>query len=883
MSATTQISGNKIYRFDYTPPPCQIPFITLSFVLDGKNTVVEASQEIVMEAWETQLKLHGVGFETLYIHINDRPIPEEDIDIQGDYLSLKNLPAQFILTTKVKLDPDHNSQLMGLYRSGGIYCTQCEAEGFRRISWSMDRPDISSRYKVNITARKQEAPILLSNGNLTDETQLEDGWHQACFDDPFPKPCFLFALVAGKLEGLFDRFTTQSGREISLALWAKPGQAQLGKHALNSLIKAMKWEEQCYGLEYDLNIFNIVAVDDFNFGAMENKSLNVFNAKYVLADPAIATDSDYKIIESIVAHEYFHNWTGNRVTCRDWFQLSLKEGLTVFRDQSFSADMHDPAVERIEQVMGLRRAQFSEDAGPLAHSVRPDFYEQINNFYTATIYEKGAEIVRMLHTILGEAGFQKGMKLYFKRHDGSAATCDDFIRAMADANHVDLDDFAAWYGQIGTPKVDVRWERDTRTARLRLYLKQTTPHLPNGVRALEIPFKMSLLNVMGRPMNVKWRQLGDTAWHNPSDKSVVLPFDQSQMTFEFDWADEFHLPSLNQNLAAPIIVNAPFKDKDLLFLLQYDQDALVRYDAIAQLYRRLILEQDDVALEEHSLFRDFCNAYLRVFNHAKTSPALRATLLSFPSARELYLGLPHIDVDKIHIRLQTLKSQLADALHDSLLKHYLALYHACQTAEDQYNADCVGKRQFYNFTLHLLAADPKQRALDLIKAHYDNAANMTDRIAGLSALISHGRTADKIAALAHYEQEFQNFAPAMDRFYALQAGNSACTLSDIKDLTQRADFNPLNPNRARSLYGAFAMNNIVHFHDQDGAGYHFIADFILEIDSKNAMLASMLVSAFGDWRRLDQRRQNHIKQALTRIVEHKGLSSDCRERVEKTL
>ena len=865
----------KIYRKDYQPPPCQIPKITLDITLNGAETIIEGTLEIIMNAGQTSVTLNGEAFKTLSLTLDGAPLQPDQYRMEEELLHLENLPPKAIFGAKVQLDPASNLQLSGLYRSSDLYCTQCEAEGFRRIFWSLDRPDSLSRFNVTLRAKYEEAPVLLSNGNLIASKPLADGWHEAVFDDPFNKPTYLFALVAGKLEAVKTTHITPSKREVELAVWVAPGKADYAHHALESLRKSMIWDENYYGLEYDLDQFNIVAVDDFNFGAMENKSLNIFNAAYVLADPVLATDGDYHNVESIVAHEYFHNWTGNRVTCRDWFQLSLKEGLTVFRDQSFSETLHRYEVERIQQVNGLRSFQFPEDSGPLAHPVRPEAYEEINNFYTATIYEKGAEVIRMLHTLLGEEGYQKGIKLYFERHDGSAATCDEFIDAMADANAMELEQFRLWYGQIGTPTLEIDWQYEPTQDRVYLSVKQQIPYIPPPAQALMIPLKMALLDKTGKPIPCDWREQTQESWQNSKDGELLLTLTKSQSNFEFKEVKGFHLPSLNRGFSAPVHIKTNGQDRDLRFLAIHDQDALNRYDALYALAKSAILSTQP--LEEAA--KDYLDAFKATLEDDQLAPELKVELLGLPGEAQLWDGLDQVMVETLHQRRHALIKSLCTKNYDSLaaqFKHY---------CDPHYKTDegAPARRRMTNWALGLIAANPDEHTQSLIWQHYKQADNMTNRIAALNGLLYSGGSEHVQEALDDFADRFKDFPTALDKWFALQSSNRHYNLEKIIALQEHALFNQTNPNRLRALYGGFARNNLINFHNPDGNSYRFMGEVIAKLDQQNPMIAARLVTCFGQWRKLDEQRQKLIIEQLRTLAARPNLSKDSRELVNKTL
>ena len=884
-----------VYRKAYQPLGWLLPKVELSFHLEPEETKVQARLHFVRDPDVhpgSPLVLRGVDLDTKSLAINGETLAPDAYRISDTVLTFLSPPEDFILETETVINPAANQRLMGLYRSEGLYCTQCEAEGFRSITWHPDRPDILSRYIVTINADSHDAPVLLSNGNEISHQKLEDGRHIKTFEDPHPKPCYLFALVAGKLEALEQPFKTRSGRDVSLAIWCVPGQTHLARHAMTSLVKSMKWDEDRYGLEYDLDQFHIVAVADFNFGAMENKGLNIFNAKYILADPTLSTDADYEAVEAVVAHEYFHNWTGNRITLRDWFQLSLKEGLTVFRDQSFSADMRDPDVVRIDQVCNLRTLQFPEDAGPLAHPVRPDSYIEINNFYTLTIYEKGAELVRMLHTFLGEKGFLKGIDLYIERFDGKAATCDDFIAAMADANATNLDQFSLWYSQTGTPTLRASTDYDASQQALTLTLSQSCPGLPKGTGfdALMVPLRVGLLGPSGEICSpkaaLKSASPSDAESGNSitqADKDYLISLTRPTGSFVFAPVPDGTILSLNRGFQAPIRVEAAYTPAQLLFLYRYDTDPVVRHEAMENYIADLILGanpgESGAALQSPD--NDLISACRTILNDGSLSDLLKARLLSFPGVRDLVERQPIIQVRPIFDALRQMRRKFADASYDELLQHYQTLNAAKN--DPVISAAAIGRRALKGLILSFLAERTDDSQIrDLVARQYQKAPTMTERLGALSEMIRHDHP-DCASALESYANQFQTSHTAMDKWFSLQAGLSHRGLETVQTLMKHPAYDPRNPNRLRAVLGAFSMNNLLSFHAADGSAYLFLLDQILEVDKANPMMSARLAGTLAQWRRLEGKQKTVMYEALERLASHPGLSADCYEIARKSL
>ena len=860
------------YLKDYQTPAYRILETDLHFDIAEPQTVVKSRLTVEPQRVGEPLVLDGSA-RLLSVKINGAAA---DYVLEGETLTIAGVPSErFTVEVKTEILPTENKSLMGLYASGGNLFTQCEPEGFRKITFYIDRPDVMSKFTTTIVADKKRYPVLLSNGNKIDGGEFSDGRHWVKWEDPFAKPSYLFALVAGDLAVTEDRFITMSGRNVKIEFYTTEADKPKVGFAVESLKNAMKWDETRFGLEYDLDIFMVVAVGDFNMGAMENKGLNIFNTKFVLADSRTATDTDFEGIESVVGHEYFHNWTGNRVTCRDWFQLSLKEGLTVFRDQEFSGDRASRAVRRIENIRLLRQHQFPEDAGPTAHPVRPASYEEMNNFYTMTVYEKGAEVVRMYHTLLGEEGFQKGMKLYFQRHDGQAVTCDDFRAAMADANGINLDQFALWYSQAGTPVLEA--EGRLKNNSFELTVKQTVPPTPDMAdkQPMMIPVKIGLLNRNGEAVAFDYQGKHGT--------EAVLLLTEAEQTFQFEGVTEAVVPSLLRGFSAPVHLNYPYSDDDLLLLLAHDSDAFTRWEAAQTLYRRAVAANlaalsDGVELPKHE---KLLAAVEKVISDDLLDNAFKALLLGVPSEAELWDGAENIDPLRYH--------QAREALLDTLAAHFLPKWHELnrQAAKQEnqsyeYSPETAGWRTLRNVCrAFVLRADPAH--IETVAEKYgEMAQNMTHEWGILSAV--NGNESDtRNRLLAQFADKFSDDALVMDKYFALVGSSRRSdTLQQVQTALQHPKFSLENPNKARSLIGSFSRN-VPHFHAEDGSGYRFIADKVIEIDRFNPQVAARLVQAFNLCNKLEPHRKNLVKQELQRIRAQEGLSKDVGEIVGKIL
>jgi aminopeptidase N len=875
----------QIFRIeDYRPTPYAIEKVDLLFQLDPQATMVTARLAMRARAGTnpgTALVLDGDELTLISVKLDGAELEPSRYQVDSQRLELSNLPTgeRFDLEIVTRIDPSANSTLMGLYRSRDVYCTQCEAEGFRRITYFLDRPDVLTVYTVRIEADQTSAPVLLSNGNLVESGELGGGRHFAVWHDPHPKPSYLFALVAGSLGLLRDSFVTASGRTVDLGIYVEHGKEARAAYAMDALKRSMRWDEEVFGLEYDLDIFNIVAVSDFNMGAMENKGLNIFNDKYILADPDTATDTDYANIEAIVAHEYFHNWTGNRITCRDWFQLCLKEGLTVFRDHEFSADERSRAVKRIAEVRALRAHQFPEDQGPLAHPVRPRRYREINNFYTATVYEKGSEVVRMIRTVLGQDDFDKGMRLYLDRHDGDAATIEDFIKAFEDASGKDLGQFALWYHQAGTPHLTVNAVHDAAARELRLEIEQSVPPTPSEARKrlMHIPLIVGLVGAQGTDMEasaIEGAEVVDGVIHIKKRKHVV----------RFKGISERPRISLNRGFSAPVTISMERDDDDLTFLARHDRDPFARWEALNALLTDAVKDaaRQIRAQRQPAFEADLLSLVGELAMREDLEPAFRALALTLPSEADIAREMgSNIDPDAIHAARDMLSCQIGLAN----LEAFTGLYEAHSDGGAPFSPDAVsaGRRALRNALLeHLSAAtgDPS-----LAARQFAAATNMTDLAAALMQLAHRfPQAVETLEALGTFEARFAGDPLVMDKWFAIQASTpGAGGVERVRDLMRHPGFALTNPNRVRSLVGTFATANQTGFHRADGAGYDFFAATVVEIDARNPQLAARLATAFRSWKALEPDRQKAARAALSGIARNANLSTDLRDIVERTL
>ena len=862
MHAPTAAAPAIIRRTDYRAPDWLVPDVALHFDLDPALTKVRARLAVTRNGdHDRPLRLDGDGLVPLEVKVDGRLLAQSEWHLEAGALIIALADAAHEVETLVELAPESNSKLMGLYASGGLLCTQCEAEGFRRITFFPDRPDILSRYSVHMVADKTRFPILLANGDPIEQGDEADGRHWATWNDPYPKPCYLFALVAGDLACNADHFVTMSGREVQLGIWVKEADLPRTAHAMQALKDSMAWDERVYGREYDLDVFNIVAVADFNFGAMENKGLNIFNSRYILADPETATDIDYDGVEGVVAHEYFHNWSGNRVTCRDWFQLSLKEGFTVFRDQNFSADMGSHAVKRIEDVRILRAGQFPEDSGPLAHPVRPESYMEISNFYTATIYNKGAELIRMMALMLGPERFRAGTDLYFARHDGQAATCEDFVRAMEEGGEIDLSQFRLWYEQAGTPRVRALLSHDPMARQVELTLEQSVPPTPGqpDKQPMASPLRVALFDP-------------ESGTHHGDE---LLMLTQAEQRFTFADFAAAPILSINRGFSAPVIVDTNRSQADLAFLSAHDDDPFARYEAMQQLMVNVLVGRIGGQMADEGAVID---AIRQTLTDPTLDPAFVAEAIRLPS--EAYLGdqMRQVDPDAIHAAREALQRSIGAELeplwrdvHAGLKANGFALSPAAK-----------GARKLRNAALHYLvasgAADGPASAFD----QFSSADNMTERQAALGT-VANGVSPERVAALDIFYNRYSADALTLDKWFQTQAfAFHPDTVELVEELGRHKDFTLSNPNRVRALYGAFSGNQWA-FHHRSGKGYRLVADCIIALDGLNPQTAARLVPPLGRWKRFDAERAALMQAELRRILEQPGLSKDVTEQARKSL
>ncbi len=858
---------------DYQAPDFLIDEVVLTFDLHPSATRVRAHLTVRRNGdHDRPLVFNGERLTPISVRVDGQTLADTAYQVTPEFLTIPKLSNAFILETEVEIDPAANKALDGLYMSGGRFCTQCESEGFRKITWFPDRPDVLARFTVRIEAANAFVH-LLSNGNLLEKGRLGDNRHYAVWNDPFPKPCYLFALVAGELDVLSDTLVTMSGRTVDLKIYVDPGMAHRASYAMDALKRSMIWDEESFGREYDLDLFMIVAVRDFNFGAMENKGLNIFNSSLLLADPETATDLDYERIESVVAHEYFHNWTGNRITCRDWFQLCLKEGLTVFRDQSFSADMRGEAVQRIKDVKALRARQFSEDQGPLAHAVRPSSYLKIDNFYTATIYEKGAEVIRMLKAILGDETFRRGMDLYFDRWDGHATTVEAFIACFAEVSGLNLDNFFAWYEQAGTPKLSLNHTYDPDTKTLVLNLAQDTPTTPGqpDKRALPIPVKLGLLDGDGRTLAFERDGL--------AMDETLLVLETARASLTLTGVDSPPVISALRGFSAPILLTQDSRPKDRYLQLAGDPDLFNRWEAGQDLARDLILARasghpDEVGEERYS------EAMARALSDQASAPAFKALLLGLPSETDLTLALQPADPAAIHQARNALRTRLGVHLESDLTRIYFGLQDGGDFSPDSASA---GRRALRNAALDLMATRPSSDVSQLALDHFHGSRNMTDTMGALNALMTMGGQAFEDALVAFYAR-WESEPLVIDKWFGLQGRDPGPgALDRVMALTRHPAFDAQNPNRLRALILGFATGNPARFHAADGRGYEFLADQILAVDRFNPMTAARLMEPLGGWRRYTPHLASQMKQALTRVISTPSLSKNVYELASKAL
>ncbi|WP_338525448.1 aminopeptidase N [Pseudomonas batumici] len=876
-----------IYLKDYQAPDYLIDETHLTFELFEDHTLVHA--QLVMRRNPARgpglppLVLDGQLLELLSVQLDDRVLSSADYRIDDSHLTLQPTNERFSVDTSVKIHPETNTALEGLYKSGTMFCTQCEAEGFRKITYYLDRPDVMSKFTTTVIAEQHRYPVLLSNGNPVGSGPQDDGRHWATWEDPFMKPAYLFALVAGDLWCVEDSFATLSGRNVALRIYVEPENIDKCQHAMNSLKKSMRWDEEVYGREYDLDIFMIVAVNDFNMGAMENKGLNIFNSSAVLARAETATDAAHQRVEAIVAHEYFHNWSGNRVTCRDWFQLSLKEGFTVFRDAGFSADMNSRTVKRIQDVAYLRTHQFAEDAGPMAHAVRPDSFIEISNFYTLTVYEKGSEVVGMIHTLLGAEGFRKGSDLYFQRHDGQAVTCDDFVKAMEDANGVDFTQFKRWYSQAGTPRLEVSGHYDQAAKTYSLTFRQSCPQTPDKQEKLPfvIPVEIGLLNAQGEEIAL---QLAGEA--TPGATSRVLSVTEAEQTFSFVGIDAWPLPSLLRGFSAPVKLSFPYSREQLMFLMQHDSDGFNRWDAGQQLSVQVL--QDLIAQHQKGeklvLHPLLVPALRNVLANEQLDPAMVAEMLSLPSEAYLAEISEVADVEAIHTAREFLRRRLSEQLFGELWQRYQANRALSRDTPYVAENEHFARRALQNIALSYLMLSGRIEVVEAALEQFESSDNMTERLTALAVLVNSPFETQKALALASFAEHFKDNPLVMDQWFSVQAGSVLPGgLQRVKALMEHPAFTLKNPNKVRALIGAFAGQNLINFHAADGSGYRFLADIVIQLNALNPQIAARQLAPLTRWRKYDDARQALMKAELERIRGSGELSADVYEVVSKSL
>jgi aminopeptidase N len=868
------------YLKNYQAPPYQIHKVDLNFNLYEDKTIVTARTAITRKAEQLEpLILDGQEMKLLSIAVDGKELNDAQFKVTKDDLTIFEPPVAFTLEIVTEIHPEKNTSLEGLYKSKTMFCTQCEAEGFRKITYFLDRPDVMAKYTCTIEADQTRYPVLLSNGNMVEKGQLLNNRHWVKWEDPFHKPSYLFALVAGDLESDKSTYKTRSGKIVDLQIFVEKGNVDKCGHAMESLKKAMEWDEEVFGLEYDLDIYMIVAVSDFNMGAMENKGLNVFNSKYVLARPETATDTDYHNIEGVIAHEYFHNWTGNRVTLNSWFQLSLKEGLTVFRDQEFSSDMTSRANQRVMDVRRLKMFQFPEDSGPMAHPIRPESYIEMNNFYTATVYEKGAEVIRMIHTILGPENFRKGMDLYFQRHDGSAVTTNDFVKAMEDASGISLDHFQLWYSQAGTPKVKIEYQYFPEEQRFSITFQQTTPPTPKQdiKHPLHLPVRFALLGQDGKEIPLKQSD-NDMS----SQGECILNLHETQETFHFFHVPEQPVPSVFRNFSAPVKIDIDYTFEELLFLMTRDTDYFNRWDAAQKLYKKELERLVELCMQDEELQVDpnLLEAYSQLLSDHTVDKQFLSLILNLPSEIEIGEFYQIIHVDAIHKARKFLLKAVAEAHYSKWMDIYQKY---SEVLSDEPLAQSISRRSIKNMALYYLSFAESEEVFKMIDHQVKIADNMTDQISALQ-LLTNRETSLRESALEYFYQKWSHDELVMDKWFMIQAQSERDdTLSVVKNLLENDAFNLKNPNKVRSLIGSFAHGNPSNFHKSDGSGYEFLAEMVIQLNAINPQVASRLVSAFNHWKKFDPNRQEMMKIQLNRILMVENLSSDVYEIVTKAL
>lgn len=875
---------NLIYLKDYTPPHFLIDSIFLHFDLGEERTLVKSilciRRNPAHKEQSQPLKLNGEEMILKTILLDGKKLASDRYQVDDQFLTIADVPDSFTLETETEINPQQNTKLSGLYKTSGNYCTQCESHGFRRITYYLDRPDVMARFTTTISADKTQYPLLLSNGNLVDQKDIGNNRHWVKWEDPTLKPCYLFALVAGDLDYIEDHFVTLQGRHVKLFVYVEKGKVDQASFAMQSLKRAMRWDEEKFGREYELDIYMIVAVGDFNFGAMENKGLNIFNDKYILAKPETATDDDYLNIEEVIGHEYFHNWSGNRVTVRDWFQITLKEGLTVFRDQSFSADMNAGAVKRIQDVRVIRNMQFAQDAGPMAHPIRPPFYIEVNNFYTTTVYQKGAEVIRMIQTLLGEKIFRKAMDLYFSANDGFAVTTDDFIKAMEDASGIDLTQFRRWYDQAGTPILTVKDEYDAQSQIYTLTITQSclpTPGQPVK-KEFHIPLAMGLLDDTGKSLPL---QLQDET--SPADSTTrVLSIKKHSEVFHFIHIPQKPIPSLLRHFSAPVKLHYPYSDDDLMFLMSHDTDEFNQWEAGQQLASNILLKMiaNRQANKPYTIDSRIIEAFKKVYCNEKLDAAFRAEMLVLPSEYYLIELMDVADVDAIHHAREYFKSTLAQAMQDQFSDFYLKHQ---QNKQYELDAKSVGERRLKNLSLSYLTQLNKKNFYQLALKQYQQANNMTDTMGALAAL-NNVECHEREDAFKDYHEKWHKDGLLLDKWFSLQAFSGLPgALQRVKQLMHDPLFDIKNPNRVRSLIGAFCSANHSQFHDITGVGYEFLTEQVLKINATNPQLASRILEPLICWKKFDAKRGSLMKKQLEKIAAAPKLSKDVYEIVNKGL
>lgn len=860
-----------LYLKDYQPAPYQIDSIHLHVDLHEEKTRVNtvlAIQKKPGTPAQTPLVLDGDELKLKTIAIDGHPLSPDRYQVTPEHLTIFNPPEHFYLETSVEIKPQENTKLMGIYKSGGNYTSQCESHGFRRITYFLDRPDVLTRFTTTISADQKRYPLLLSNGNRVNYKVLSDGRHWAQWEDPSLKPCYLFALVAGDFDVVEDTFTTQSQRKIQLQVFVEKGKKEQAYHAMECLKHAMRWDEEAFGREYDLDQYMIVAVNDFNFGAMENKGLNIFNDAYILAKPETATDEDYLNVESVIGHEYFHNWSGNRITVRDWFQITLKEGLTVFREQSFMEEAVSGIAHRISEANIIRNRQFPQDDGPMAHPIRPDHYIEINNFYTVTVYNKGAEVIRMVKTLLGADRFRKAMDLYFSRYDGHAVTTEDFLQAMMDASNMDLTQFKLWYSQAGTPLLKITDHYDKEKQIYTLTIQQSCPATPADIdekKPFHIPIAFGLLDQQGRELPLESHY-----------QNHVLEIKAAEETFTFNSIPSRPIPSLLRGFSAPVKLQYNYQPEDLMILVEHDTDPFNRWDAMQKLFVHCF--QTGIKEKNTVLSSAFIEVFKRVLE-SETHPMLIAQMLTLPAESYLLDILAPVDIDTLHALHQSIKHQLAESLKAT----FLSVYESHRSDDGRYHLDSIGKRALKNLCLNYLLSLKTADVITLSTEQWKQAKNMTARMGALQPLMDID-TPERTEALNHFYQQFEKEALSIDKWFRLQAQSDLPdVLKRIETLLKHPKFDPKNPNRARALIGSFVGQNLVHFHRLDGKGYQFLIDQVLAIDKFNPMVAARLIEPMTQWRKMDETRQALMKASLERLKSEKGLSNDVYEIVNKSL